>query len=517
MKIKCRNCGTEFESNFCPNCGCPHDNNPNVNQFTNMNATPFVNPNVEVPNDIETSKNKSVELIINIVRWVAIAFLVLIFLGSLIVKGWASAFLAFIAILVISPLNKLIPIKIPRVVYGIAALVLFFVALGLYPTQSATEKDNEQASTEAVTEVKIDRKTQKKIDKIDKYIADGKYEKAYKKLSESDLPVNERTRLYARYYTAQGEYGLAENVLYTYCSGLDPLSDNEVDPLYAQLVDLYDKVPEKQEEIDLFQHAVHVSKVGYEEGHDWIDAGCTTKRTCKICGEETGEPLGHDWQEATCTEAKKCLRCDEREGAPLGHEIEDWTVTKEPTCSEEGLEIGVCTRCGEEVEQNVAKTEHTAGKWEITKETSSASVPGEKSLLCKVCGEVMETEPYTITKEEELKIYKRSFESVSYEELSRYPDKYKGKRVKVTVKIVDEMEEGIILYTPYKAKMGGKDIALSDGREVKEPKLLKGDTVTIYGEGDGTETVKTKRQGLLWDKTIDKTEIPMVKILYVEF
>ena len=129
----------------------------------------------------------------------------------------------------------------------------------------------------------------------------------------------------------------------------------------------------------------------------------------------------------------------------------------------------------------------------------------------------METEPYTITKEEELKIYKSSFESVTYEDLSRYPDKYNGKRVKGKVKIVDEMEEGLILFTPYKAKMGGKDIALSDGREVKEPKLLKGDTVTIYGEGDGTETVKTKRLGLLWDKTVDKTEIPMVKILYVEF
>ncbi len=524
MKIRCRNCGTEFDSKFCPECGAPRA----VPSDQSLAATPvgvrLGAQNTPVANP--TKKGVIIGLIINIIRWIAIVFLAILSTVMLASSSILSSILLFISILIISPLNRKIPIKgIPRFIYGMLAFLIFILAFVVYhPSNvSTTEeggktKGSTTAGSDNTTKVlAIDKKTQKKINSIEKYIAEGKYEKAYKMLGELNVDDGEKTRLYALYYIGVSDYNMAESVLYKYCSDYNPLSNVEGDPLYDQLLSLYDKVPGKQQEIDLFKHAVYVSKVGYEDGHDWISAGCTTKKTCKICGEETGEPLGHDWVEATCTDARKCRRCGKREGDPLGHEVEEWSVTVEPTCSEEGIEIGICARCGEEVERKVAKTAHTPGTWEITRETTSASVSGEKSLLCKVCGEVMETEPYNITKEEELKIYRSSFESVTYEQLSRYPDSYKGKRVKVKVKIVDEIEEGLILYTPYKAKMGGRDIAISDGRDVKEPKLLKGDTVTIYGVGDGTETVKTKRPGLLWDKTVDSTEIPMVKMLYCEF
>lgn len=522
MKIRCNKCGTEFDSNFCPNCGSPREDNAVNNQTENIQTgVSESESNLNSLND-QAPKSKTKETIINIFRWCAIAFLSLMLIGLLVQKAWLSAFFVVLAILVITPLNKKVPIIIPRFSYGAATFVLFIISICFYPSTTTGTKEvsetsaQNQTSEESVTVVQMDRRTQKKIAKIEKYIANEKYEKAYKEINDLEVDESEKVRLYALYYTGIGEFTQAEEALYAQCAKHDPLSDNEMDPLYAQLLELYDKVPDKQGEIDLLKHSVYVSQVGYEEGHDWIDAGCTTKKKCKICGEETGEPLGHDWQEATCTDAKKCSRCGETEGDPLGHDVASWTIIQKPTCNEEGIEKGVCARCNEEVEQSVAKTEHTPGNWEITKETTSASVPGEKSLICKVCGEVLETEQYTITKEEELKAYKDSFEAVSYEELSRYPDSYKDKKIKVTVTIVDEIEEGIILFTPYKAKMGGKDIALSDGREVKEPKLLKGDKVTVYGVGDGTETIKTKERGLLWDKTVDKTEIPMVKIQYVE-
>lgn len=522
MKIRCIKCGTEFDSNFCPNCGSPRVDNVANNQVNEEQpASAELDSNLGVLNN-QAPQSKTKETIISIVRWTVIVFLSFMLIGPLMLKAWLSALFVVLAILVITPLNKKIQIKIPRALYGATSFVLFIIAICLYPsTTTSTTEGSEataqnQTSEESVNVVQIDRRTQKKIAKIEKYIANEKYEKAYKALSDLEVEESEKTRLYALYYTSTGDFAKAEEALYAQCSKHEPLSDNEMDPLYAQLLEVYDKVPDKQGEIDLLKHSVYVSKVGYEEGHDWIDAGCTTKKTCKICGEETGEPLGHDWQEATCIDAKKCSRCGEIEGEPLGHNVEAWTITQKPTCSEEGIEKGVCTRCNEEVEQSVAKTEHTPGNWEITKETTSASVPGEKSLICKVCGEVLETEQYTITKEEELQAYKNSFEAVSYEDLSRYPDSYKGKKIKVTVTIVDELEEGIIMFTPYKAKMGGKDIALSDGREVKEPKLLKGDKVTVYGVGDGTATIKTKERGLLWNRTVDKTEIPMVAIQYVE-
>ncbi len=53
--------------------------------------------------------------------------------------------------------------------------------------------------------------------------------------------------------------------------------------------------------------------------HDWLDATCTTPKTCDICGETEGDPLDHDWLDATCTTPKTCDICGETEGDALGH------------------------------------------------------------------------------------------------------------------------------------------------------------------------------------------------------
>ena len=43
--------------------------------------------------------------------------------------------------------------------------------------------------------------------------------------------------------------------------------------------------------------------------HEWVDANCTTPRTCSLCGETEGEALGHTWVEATCTTPRTCSTC----------------------------------------------------------------------------------------------------------------------------------------------------------------------------------------------------------------
>lgn len=64
--------------------------------------------------------------------------------------------------------------------------------------------------------------------------------------------------------------------------------------------------------------------------HEWTEATCISKSTCRKCGLETGSFGEHNWEEATCTESKYCVTCGKKEGSPLGHEYVN----------------GKCSRCG---------------------------------------------------------------------------------------------------------------------------------------------------------------------------
>ena len=68
-------------------------------------------------------------------------------------------------------------------------------------------------------------------------------------------------------------------------------------------------------------------------GHTWVDATCTTPKTCSVCDATEGEALGHDWADATCTAPKTCSVCDATEGEALGHDWADATCTAPKTCS----------------------------------------------------------------------------------------------------------------------------------------------------------------------------------------
>lgn len=383
-------------------------------------------------------------------------------------------------------------------------------------------------STNALLEVdysmnalEYERNTIKQIEKIEKDIQKKKYDKASERLLEIELNATDRLRLSLDILIGQNKYNDAANAIIKYCndSGIDfaILADDPQVRRLDEIVDLLDEtvLPIANDYIK----KLDVAKLENVSGHTWIAATCTEPDVCSLCGEKRGTSLGHEWIEATCTEAKICMVCNEKEGEPLGHTVEKWKTITKATCSEEGEEEGKCSVCGESVMQSIPKIEHVKKDWEIT-DVNVAAGTATKVMKCSICDAVIETKAYVLSADEKMDYYKDSCESVSYDDLIRYPDKYNGKPIKVKVTILDvETVDSVIFEDLYSAKLNGSTVSIFDGRDVKEPKLRKGDTVTIYGVGDGYNTEYTYRSGLILGlpRDIETTKIPSIKIKYVKF
>ena len=70
-----------------------------------------------------------------------------------------------------------------------------------------------------------------------------------------------------------------------------------------------------------------------QNGHTWVEATCTTPKTCSVCQVTEGSSLGHRWKDADCENPKTCDRCHRTEGEALGHTIVDATYDKGSYCS----------------------------------------------------------------------------------------------------------------------------------------------------------------------------------------
>ena len=118
--------------------------------------------------------------------------------------------------------------------------------------------------------------------------------------------------------------------------------------------------------------------------HKWQDATCTEPETCSVCARTRGEALGHSWIDATCTKPQTCERCNETSGEALGHQVDEWKTTKKATCTSEGVKEGACIRCGEIQTESIKKKSHDYGEWATTKKASCSEV-GERARTCKNC------------------------------------------------------------------------------------------------------------------------------------
>jgi len=247
-------------------------------------------------------------------------------------------------------------------------------------------------------------------------------------------------------------------------------------------------------------------------GHKWIEATCTAAKKCDNCGTVEGDPLGHAWKDATCDTPRSCTRCSETDGSALGHAFGEKTVSVEPTCSAEGKAIGSCTRCGKEVTEPVTKIAHVT-EWKVTKEAKPA-VPGEKSLICTVCGAVTATEKFEMTDDE----IKALCQTYKYEDFSRYPDKYKGEYAKFTGEVIQVSENAHKTSTDYVLRVNVTKQAYGIYTDTiyvvyespsGEGRILYGDVVTMYGQLDGLEEYTSV---LMTKITIPRFEAMIIEI-----
>lgn len=82
--------------------------------------------------------------------------------------------------------------------------------------------------------------------------------------------------------------------------------------------------------------------------HEWLDATCTTAKTCNMCGETEGDPAGHSWASPTCETAKQCKICHIEEGDPLGHTLGKLEDTYDIiNCKK--LHEQICLTCGQQL------------------------------------------------------------------------------------------------------------------------------------------------------------------------
>ena len=113
---------------------------------------------------------------------------------------------------------------------------------------------------------------------------------------------------------------------------------------------------------------------------------------------------------------------------------------------------------------------------------------------------------YTHYRNEQLQASKESFIAscveVSYDDLLRYPETY---------------QDGWIFKGDILAEYQGGDLIVFDDREVREPRLVTGDKVTVYATGAGLGKMQIKQEGIILDKTVDEYNIPQISIKYTEW
>lgn len=159
-----------------------------------------------------------------------------------------------------------------------------------------------------------------------------------------------------------------------------------------------------------------VEALAKTDNHQWREWTTITKptcstegkesRTCKVCSktEERAIPtIPHTIvkeadKAATCTEngyegREYCSVCNttikERTIIPAtGHQWGAWRTTLAKTCTTDGKEVRVCSKCSEKEERTIPATGHTLKKEEGVAATCTKD-GHEGNTVCEVCGETL--------------------------------------------------------------------------------------------------------------------------------
>lgn len=118
-------------------------------------------------------------------------------------------------------------------------------------------------------------------------------------------------------------------------------------------------------------------------------------------GVSAEEACGHDFQRieepATCTECGywgyRCILCFQTKGyeiiPQIGHDWAAWEVLDEPDCKSTGLQVGRCTRCGQQQEQEIPTLAHEYTSWV---QSPTCGRDGYTLLTCINCGHEEKTD-----------------------------------------------------------------------------------------------------------------------------
>ena len=105
--------------------------------------------------------------------------------------------------------------------------------------------------------------------------------------------------------------------------------------------------------------------------------------------------------------------------------------------------------------------------------------------------------------------YKNSCESVKYEDIARNPDKYKGKNIFITGKVLQVLEPSLFETAhSYRIRANGKEWYVTYELEEGQDRILADDSVTIYGQCTGVTTV-TRVLG-------SKDSVPSINAKYID-
>jgi len=116
---------------------------------------------------------------------------------------------------------------------------------------------------------------------------------------------------------------------------------------------------------------------------------------CTRCDDATVEQqvtdaLGHSWVDATCTTPKTCPVCSVIEGEALGHDYK-WIVDTEPTVNSEGVKHEECTTCHDTRNENTPIDKltctHNLTKTEAT-DATCLTAGNEEYYTCSICDKV---------------------------------------------------------------------------------------------------------------------------------
>ena len=197
------------------------------------------------------------------------------------------------------------------------------------------------------------------------------------------------------------------------------------------------------------------------------------------------------------------------------------TYRREATCYSSGEIIQTCYRCNNKIFEEIQILEHEFGKQIVVKEPTHES-HGKAEKECKVCGYVeskitpkLTGEPTPLPTPTPIPIFKPEDyrNDLTYKDIARYPDKYRGEKVTFKGKV---LQEGAV------TKYGDRYMRVSVDDDYNKVfycvyddskldfRILEDDIIIFYGKCAGIMSYESVAGNIIEIPEINVDEIELV-------